>query len=223
MPSFVRFPVRATGALVAVMGLAASAHALTAPVLSSADIHLTITSATACEATMSLSVDDGGADPAPPPEVEHRIEAFDGIRIDLVSLHGAEQVGDVRTIGHTRSLVVRPGLQAYQVRYRVEQPPGRRERCPLWVPTIPTDGQSRSVQIEVTLPAGAQPGSAMPRLAWTGTRGSVTLGHVPAFVRVPFSLEGERRPWDIATLMDALVVAIFIASTGVWLWWTRRS
>lgn len=204
------------------MCLAASAHVLAAPVLRSADIHLTINSATVCEATMDLSIDDGGTDAAPPSEVEHRIEAFDGIRIDLVSLHGAEQIGDVRTIGQTRSLVVRPDQQAYQVRYRVEQPPGRRERCPLWVPTIPTDGRSRSVQIAVTLPAGAQPGSVMPRLAWTDTRGSVTLGHVPAFVRVPFTREGERRPWDIATLMDALVIAMFIASAGVWLWWTRN-
>src|SRR5205814_2110891 len=86
-----------------------------APVLRSADLKIAVTSPTSCEVTMSLAV-DGGAD------IDHRIETFEGSRIQLAAVRGAQQVDRVRVIGRTQSLVLRPDAEKYELSYRAVQP-----------------------------------------------------------------------------------------------------
>jgi hypothetical protein len=226
----------ATGAAVAALLVGSSLDALAAPVLRSAEINITIVSPTACDVAMTLTIDaeislqagdgvPGNASGAPPQEtapIDHRIEAFDGSRVELIEARGARQAGDLRTIGRTRSLVLHVGRSPYELRYRVRQPDDRRGRCPIWLPAVPTDGRSRAVRLEVTLPTGTRPGSSMPALAWTSTRGVATLGHVPSFVRLSFAPVDASLGWDVAAVMDAAAVAVVAAASGVWVWRRRR-
>jgi len=195
--------------------LSASAGTVAAPVLRSADLQITITSPTSCEVALGLIV-DGVA------EIEHRIEAFEGSRVEIIGIRGAHQVGEVRAIGRTQSLVLRPDQAAYGFRYRAVQPAPRLHRCPIWLPTVPTDGRSRTVQMQIDLPPATVVGSSMPAFAWTGVHGAATLGHVPAFVRVPYTQAGEARQWAIGPVMDALAMAAFALATAVWTWRVRR-
>ena len=94
-------------------------------------------------------------------------------------------------------------------------------RCPLWVPAAPADGVSRAVRISVALPPGMSAHSTMPAFTWAGSTGTTTLGHIPAFVLVPFAPAGESAAWDISTVMDALTVLVFVGATGIWIWRRR--
>lgn len=204
-----------TRALVVAMALTLPSATTAAPVLASAAIRIVVTSPTSCEVTMALRVD--GAT-----EVEHRIESFDGSAVDLDDVRGAQRVGELRPIGRTRSLVVRLDQPEYQIRYRVGQSPERRHRCPIWLPTVPTTGQLRAVRLDVQLPAGSRPSGSMPAFTWSGTSGTTRLGHVPAFVRVPYATPGEPPDWDLLRVMDGLALAVFAAASGIWLWRRRR-
>src|SRR5262245_20202186 len=81
--------------------LAASSVGFAAPVLRSADLRITVTSPTTCDVTMALAI-DGASD------VDHRIESFDGSRVELGTIRGARQVDAVHAIGRSQSLVLRP-------------------------------------------------------------------------------------------------------------------
>ena len=187
-----------------------------AAVLREAAVDIVITSPTSCEVKMTLTV-DGAA------EIEHRIESFGSSSdVQLVDIGQAGQVGQLRTVGRTQSLVLRPHGGAFSVRYRVQQTAERTGRCPIWLPTVPTDGRSRAVRLRMTLPTDAVPGSSMPAFQWEGRAGSATLGHLPAFVRAPYTLAGEPRPWDIAGLMDIVTVIVFAAASAIWVWRRRR-
>jgi hypothetical protein len=186
-----------------------------APVLRSADVKITVTSPSSCDVTMALTI-DGGSD------VDHRIASFEGSRIELGAIRGARQVDDVRVIGRSQSLVLRPDAASYEFGYRAEQSQGREHRCPIWLPAVPTDGRSRAVRIEVDLPSAAIPAASMPAFTWTGGRGAATLGHVPAVVIVPYTPQGEARGWGIDSMMDAFAIALFAAATAAWAWRARR-
>jgi hypothetical protein len=203
------------GTLVAACGLTMVSAAGVPHVLRAAEVGITVTSPTSCEVAMTLTVD--GA-----PEIDHRIEAAEGTEIELVETGGAQLVSDVRRIGRTQSLVLRATEAAYEIRYHVRQPADRAARCPIWLPALATDGRSRAVGIRVQLPPGATPGQSMPALDWTGTHGSVRLGHLPAFVRVPYAPDGESPAWSIGQLMDAFTVLVFGAATAIWTWRQRR-
>jgi hypothetical protein len=211
-------PMQTLGALLGcVLGacaLSASA-AIAAPVLQSADLQITITSPTSCDVVVALTVDGVS-------EIEHRIEAFEGSRIELVGIRGARQVGDVRTIGVTQSLLLRPDQAAYGFHYRAVQSAPRQHRCPIWLPTVPTEGRSRTVRLQIDLPPAAVAGSSMPALTWTGAHGVATLGNLPAFVRVPYARAGEARQWAIGRVMDALAIAAFATAAAVWTWRLRQ-
>lgn len=194
--------------------LSASA-ATAAPVLRSADLQITVTSPTSCDVVMALAVEGVS-------EIEHRIEAFEGSHIELIGIRGARQVGDVRAIGRTQSLVLRPDQAAYGFHYRAVQPAPRLHRCPIWLPTVPTEGRSRPVRLQIDLPPATFAGSSMPAFTWTGVHGAATLGHLPAFVRVPYARAGEARQWGVGSVMDALAIAAFAAATAVWTWRVRR-
>jgi hypothetical protein len=186
-----------------------SADAAGPPVLRSATAAIAITSPTSCEVTLTLTVDNAT-------EVEHRVEIVEGASLVLSEISGAAPAAEPRTIGRTRALFVAPQRPDYVLRYHVDQPADWAYRCPLWLPTTPTDGRSREVHITVSLPPGATPVGTMPAFAWSGREGSATLAHLPAFVRVPYSTPGQPAPWNIARLMDILTVFVLVAATGVW-------
>ena len=195
--------------------LMASSTVSAAPVVRSADLKITVTSPTSCDVTMVLAI-DGGAD------IDHRIEAFEGARIELAAVRGARHVGDVTTIGRTQSLVLRPEAGSYELSYHATQPAAREHRCPIWLPAVPTDGRSRAVRLDVDLPLAATPGASMPAFTWTGAHGTATLGHIPAIVRIPYVPPGETRGWGINSMMDAVAIAVFAVATAIWTWRARR-
>lgn len=188
---------------------AAHAGAAAAAMLRSAEAHIVMHSPTSCEVSLTLAMDGGT-------EVEHRIEVHEGSRVGLLDVRGASQMGDLRTIGRTLALVLAPEASSYTLRYTVQQPPNRSGRCPLWVPTVPTNGRARPVRLAVRLPANAAAVGTMPGFAWTGPEGTATVGHLPAFVHVPFAWPGTPAPWDIARIMDVVAVATLVGATVAW-------
>ena len=156
-------------------------------------------------------------------EIEHRIESFAGSRVDLDEVRGAQPIAEPRSIGRTTALVLRLDRPDYQIRYRVDQGAGRRDRCPLWLPAVATTGQLDAVRLEIRLPGGSRPSSSMPALVWSGSVGTTTLAHVPAFVRVPYSARGTAAGWDLSRVMDGSAVAVLAGASLVWLWRRRRS
>jgi hypothetical protein len=186
-----------------------------APRLRAADARIEFSSPTSCTVELAVTVD--GAT-----EVEHRIEAAEGAAIELIEVRGATTAGEPRTIGRTRALLLRPSSSPYTLHYSVSQPPARSGRCPLWVPAAPSDGRTRSVQLRVRIPDGATAGGTMPGFEWAGAAGTATIGHLPAFVRVPFAAPGQPAPWDIAAVMDAVSVATLILASALWMRRGRR-
>jgi hypothetical protein len=205
---------RRCAAVVAVTLLASClpAIAMAAPVLTAAEAVIRFTSSTQCEVTLTLAV-SGAA------EVEHRLELLEGAHVELTSVAGAAAASSPRTIGRTSALVLAPAKPGatYTIAYRVTQAPARPYRCPVWLPTAPADGRSRNVQLHVHVPAGARPGGTMPGFVWTGERGQATLGHLPAFVRVPFTAAGAQPSWDVSRVMDVVTLLVLAGASGLWL------
>jgi hypothetical protein len=192
----------------AVAILAAWAVPAAAAALGSAEAHVVFQSPTSCTVDLALAVKDAA-------QVEHRVDVPEGGRVELFEVGGATMVGEMRSVGRTRALVLRPDAVGYRLRYAVEQPPDRANRCPLWVPTLPAVGR-HSVRIVVDLPTGATPAGTMPAFSWSGSEGVATLGHLPAFVHVPYALPGEPAPRDIARVMDAISILMLAVATAVW-------
>jgi hypothetical protein len=180
-----------------------------APVLRRAEADVVFRSSTAC--TVELAVEVEGAT-----EVEHRVELPRGGRVELLEVRGAVRRGEPHDVGRTRALILQPGSASYALRYTVEHPPDRPGRCPLWIPTVPTDGRSQAVSIRVRVPDGAEPVGTMPAFTWSGGEGRTVLGHLPAFVHVPYALAGEPAPWNVAAVMDVAAVATLLAATAAW-------
>jgi hypothetical protein len=197
------------------MGAGFATSALATPVLRSADVRITMTSPTSCDVTMDLTV-TGASD------VDHRIASFEGSRVELVDVRGARRSGDLHMIGRTESLVLSPGDGTYGFRYRALQSESRANRCPIWLPAVPTDGRPGAVRVIVDIPPAMFPGSSMPAFTWAGTRGSAALAHLPSHVVVRYGPEGAARGWDVGRIMDALAMTVFAAASAIWLWRARR-
>lgn len=155
-------------------------------------------------------------------EIDHRIEAFEDSRVDLVDVRQAHQIGELRTIGRTRSLVLRPGGAEYGFRYRAFQPGDRSNRCPIWLPAIPTDGHPGGVRLSIDIPPATSATNTMPAFAWTGTHGSAALAHLPSHVALTVGSEDGPRAWDVSRVVDVLAMAFFAGFSAAWVWWTRR-
>jgi len=177
-----------------------------APLLRSADVLVEMTSPVSCEVTLTVDV-------AGDPPVEHRLEAVEGSQVRLLELSGARARGDARAIGWTRALEVIPSAASYTLRYWTSRPPSAEYRCPLWIPGAATDGRSQSIRLRVRLPEGAAAAGTMPAFAWEGREGVTTLGHLPAFVHLPYSLPGEPAPWNVGRAMDVLTLLLLVAAT----------
>ncbi len=138
--------------------------------------------------------------------------------------------GPIQMEGPTARLPVSltgPGRNEYIARYRIRTAEGAIDRCPLLVPSVPTDGVSRSVRIDVEVPQGATVlRSAFPAFTWKDRRGSVTIGHIPSFVRVPHAPRGVPVAWrdtvDPARVVDAAALSTIGLSTLAWIVLRRR-
>lgn len=205
-----RAPLTAVCLVAAVTCAADGAQA--APVLAAASAEVRFERADVCAVALRLTVTGTTT-------VEHRLEVRAGTSVELLGVEGATVSSPPRDLGRTRALALTTTPAPYTINYRVTQGPGWTHRCPLWLPTIPTDGRSRAVAVAVTLPAGATPGSTMPALSWSDATGRATLAHMPAALIVPFSGVGGSSPLDVARLMDVTAVASLVVGTG---WWLRR-
>jgi hypothetical protein len=180
-------------------------------------------SRTSCDVRLSVTI-DGSA------EIEHRLAVADGDRRQFLNVEGATLVEPIRDVGATLSLRLRPASASYVLSYSVvhREPPRiewldpARDRCPIWLPTIPTDGRSRTVRLTTELPAGSTAGATMPAFVWNGTVGTATLGHLPSVVHVPYAAAGETLPWSVPGAIDTLAIGTFAAATAVWIWRVRR-
>ena len=203
-PIHPRHGMRATQEIAFVVcALSAYSSASAAPVLREADVEIVVTSSIACEVTMTLTVEGAS-------EIDHRVETVSGGGADLVELRGARPVGDVRSIGRTQSLVLRPDQATYSFRYRARQPDDFADRCPIWLPAVPTDGRSRALSIRIRASRGFDLRATRCRhSSGPERRGSTRLGHLPAFVRVPYTADGEALGWGIGRVMDAVAILVF--------------
>ncbi|MEZ5293218.1 MAG: hypothetical protein R2745_19205 [Vicinamibacterales bacterium] len=196
--------------VVCALAASASAPAAAAPVLRSATVEIRFTAPTACDVSLAVTVDGATT-------VEHRLEVLPGGRARLVDVQRAAIAAAAADVGRTRALVVEPAGGEYTLRYAVEQPPDRPFRCPVWLPAAPADGRSRNVVLRVALPAGARAAGTLPAFAWNGALGEATMGHLPAFVLVPYAEPGQPVPWDISRVMDGFTVAALVAGSLLWL------
>lgn len=211
-------------AILATACLLAGARTEAAAVLRDSTFTIAFRSPTVCEVDAAFTIEQPDAG-----EIEHRLQAWDGTSVELMEIGGGVSSSGVpATIGRTRSLILRPpaaGIHAYRLRYRVRQPPEWAYRCPLWLPTAPTDGRSREILLSVSLPDGAVPGSGgLPRFAWQGEHGTVRLGHLPPFVSVPYATAEHPGSggWDISQVMDAAAVAVIGCASLFFLWRRKR-
>lgn len=209
--------------LVVIILLTSPAAALAADVLREARVRIAMADPVTCSVTASIAVSlDTGSD------VEQRLQRLDGAQVELLAISGAERSAAPRTIGTTEALLIRfptAGTYRYEVRYRVKQPDEWAYRCPVWLPAVAADGRSRNVAIEVVLPPDARPaGGAFPAFQWNGATGRATLGHLPAFVRLPYVAPGETRPpmRDLGRLMDLTAVGLLLGGTAAWVARRRR-
>ena len=211
-------------AIAAVSGFLLCVPVEAAAVLREAAISVAFQTPILCEVDAAFTIDqpDGGA-------VEHRIQVLEGGTVDLSEIDGPMGVsGRPATVGRTQSLVLRPtgdGPYMYRLRYRVTQPPDGAYRCPLWLPTTPADGRSRGIALSVSIPSGAVPGGGgLPPFSWLENQGTARLGHIPAFIRVPYSTAGDPAGAGpgITRVMDATALMALACGSAVFLWRRRR-
>jgi hypothetical protein len=184
--------------------------------LASADVRVTFQSPTACSVELGVTIADAA-------QVEHRVEIAEGGRVDLIDVSGATPAGPPTDIGRTRALTLRPEGASYTLRYDVQLPAARAGRCPLWIPTVTADVRAASVRVTTRLPSGGRAAGTMPTFRWNGDEGTATIGHLPAFVRVPYALPGKPAPWNIGRLMDIFSIATLVVATLAWARRQRRS
>ena len=177
--------------------------------LVSADVRVEFQSPTACTVELGVTLADAV-------QVEHRVEIADGGRVDLIDVSGATPAGPPADIGRTRALTLRPEGASYTLRYEVQLPAARASRCPLWIPTVAADLRAASVRVTTRLPSGARAAGTMPTFRWNGDEGTATIGHLPAFVRVPYAMPGEPAPWNIGRIMDIFSIATLVVATLAW-------
>lgn len=193
--------------------------------LRDARIDVAFTASRQCEVSATFTVEvDGRAD------IEHRLLTLDDVAVTLRGVEGAARVtGPPGASGNSRPLILSvdsAGAHEYTLRYQVVQPEAGAYRCPLWLPTTPTDGRSLPVAIAVTLPGGAEAGGgSLPAFAWEAGLGQARVGHVPAFIRVPFRAAGESAgagPLNVTRLMDLVAITVLACGTALFAWRRRR-
>jgi hypothetical protein len=216
----------ALAALVVVCALLPSASYAQESAVLKADFRIVLTSDTTCDVTADLVLDRRDAG-----DVVHRLQLFDGAQAELAGVTGASIKANPAIDGRTLVLTVTPASSAagaYSIRYRVIQPVTWGYRCPLWLPTLPMTGQMGAVRLQVTLPPGSTATrGTFPAFTWTQEQGAASIGHIPAFVQVPFRDAGHDPGWwarqDIATMTDMTAVVVLVLGTLFWVWRARAA
>jgi hypothetical protein len=189
-----------------------------AATLRAARVSLDFLSNGACQVAMHLAVDT-----AAPVDLNHRLMVAKGTTIDDLIIAGAS-AGRQRQAG--RVLMVPIALRnmrtEYEIRYRIGGGATPVEQCPLLLPDAPTDGISRAVVLDATIPSRSRRmREQFPAFAWESNRGRVTLGHLPAFVRVRYAddsvLPGWRETLDMQRTVDVAALVILCAATVLWM------
>ena len=198
---------------VAVCSVLAPLGATAAPVLTSAEAQVRFLAPLECEVTLTVAITGATAD------IEHRLELLERASFELRGLERAAIGRAPHHFGRTSGVFVTPATAGapYVMRYRVLQAPSRPGRCPIWLPTVTTDGRSREVRLTIDIPDGHVASGTMPTFAWRGTHGTAVLPHLPAFVIVPFGPVGQSRPWDISRVMDIVAVVSIAVASVLWL------
>jgi len=181
--------------------------------LAGADVRVVFQSPVACTVELGVTIVDAA-------QVEHRVEIADGGRVDLIDVTGATPAGPPTDIGRTRALTLRPEGASYTLRYQVQLPEARAGRCPLWIPTVAAGVTAAPVRVTTRLPNGARAAGTMPTFRWNADEGTAAIGHLPAFVHVPYALPGEPAPWDIGRVMDYVSILTLVVATLAW--WRRQ-
>jgi hypothetical protein len=191
-----------------------------ATVVRGAQVHVVLTSPTSCDVDAAYTIQTDRPGPVP-----FTLQTFDGTKVELsVANDAAVPASDLRQSGKTTVFSAQlqgAGTQSTTLRYRVTQAPAWAYRCPIWLPAVPTDGRPGTVRLEVEWPAGASiTGSTLPPLQRAESRGSSSLSHIPAFVRVPYVGAGETRSaltgWDVTRVMDVATTVVLLGSSLVW-------
>ena len=194
-----------------------------APTLREATLKVTFINSSTCEVDAGFRVAHGAT-----ATLEHRLQLFEGTSVEVLEISGATPLRPAYTSARTQVLDLQtpsPDADSYRVRYRVVQLEERAYRCPLWLPTAPSDGRSLGVQVAVRLPAGATPsGGGFPAFRWAESEGVARLGHIPAFVRVPFNQAGHAaiHSWNINRLMDGTAILLLVVGMAGFIWRKRR-
>ena len=208
--------------------LPASSFGQTAAVLRRANLRVAFTASHTCDVAADFTVESTSRI-----EVIHRLQLFEGARAELVGVTGAgKEAGVPRIEGRTMVLAVAidPAASgAYTIRYHVVQPDQWQYRCPIWLPSTPTNGQAGAVRLQIDVPPGtASTRGSFPAFSWTSNhQGTAAIGHVPAFVRVPFLEAGHDPGWwarqDLASLTDTTAIAVLVIGTVIWVWRSRAT
>jgi hypothetical protein len=196
---------------------AATAAYASGPTLESARIQA-VASPSSTSVTESFSLAGAAA------SVDNTLMTIPGVQVtDLVVTAGGRSVpytqsrsGDVR---HLRVAAAQAGF-AYTVRYRAVG--GDLSRVPLVVP-VATPSAAALVRLSLQLPPGAYlQGDSFPVVA--GDRGTVTasLSAMPSFVHFAYGPQ-PAGPFTVYNLVTALVVALIVALTLIWIAGERRA
>lgn len=209
-----------SAALILLCGVPASSGA--SPVLQRANFAVAFTTPTACDVEAEFTVAGLSA------PVEHRLHTDSAATVELLAAPSQADAVTPADDAGAHVLHVRPsgtGSDTYAIHYRVVQSERDAYRCPLWLPTVPTDGLSREVHVRVSLPSGATPGAGgFPTFEWTDGGAVASLGHVPAFVHVPFRAPGDARApgWDVQKTMDTTAVVLLVAGMLTFAWRRKK-
>lgn len=176
-----------------------------------------------CDVTSRFAIDT-----AEPAVVGHRLMVASRAVPKFVVIGGLAGVAEaIATSVRLPVSLAGSGRNEYSVRYHASLADATDGRCPLLVPDVPTDGVTRSVLITVDVPAGATalPGG-FPAFAWHNGRGTVTISHIPSFVRVRYASPGAAIAWrdtlDPARVIDVIAVSTITVSTLAWVVLRRR-
>jgi hypothetical protein len=190
--------------------------------LRAADVAVAFQPGGGCDVAMTFVIES-----PEPVRVVHRLIPAEGTAVRALTIGGvtAEPQPD-----SDRAVVVPVPIRSsdpISVRYRVVPAARPVDRCPLLVPDAPTAGISRVVTIAVTLENGGQPlPGQFPAFSWDSSGGRVTLGHLPAFVRVPNAPPGRPLGWrdtlDVSPIVDVAALVLLSGATALWMARQRR-
>ncbi len=184
------------------------------------------------QASVLITAEVADPERLPQRRIEHSLVSYEGQRILGLHFNSEGRKLDLEAHPGTRltryAVVVPPTRPAgagfrYQAEYTVASAPeDESERVPLLVPSLPALAGARAVQIQAQIPDYEVPlRDTFPHFLWQPPgSGSVTLGNVPAFVRVRRKRAGavsvRDRLEDPIFLSDLFIILIIVLGSITW-------